>query len=116
MDVRTDVRTDGHFYLVASDVDVVVDVSDVDVVVVVSDVDRDDLTLHATSTWTMLPTTLSLTTLPVVTNNQHYTFAHISASLKSTRKSTRSPAVARDGRPHCPINLILTLNPSLINF
>jgi len=29
---------------------------------------------------------------------------------------TRSPAVARGGRPYCLINLILTLSPSLIDF
>ena len=29
---------------------------------------------------------------------------------------TRSPAKARFGRPYCPINLILTLSPSLIDF
>jgi len=29
---------------------------------------------------------------------------------------TRSPAKARGGRPYCPINLILTLSPSLIDF
>ena len=31
-------------------------------------------------------------------------------------KETRSPAKARFGRPYCPINLILTLSPSLIDF
>ena len=35
---------------------------------------------------------------------------------QSTEDSTRSPAKARFGRPYCPINLILTLSPSLIDF
>ena len=30
--------------------------------------------------------------------------------------NTRSPAVPRGGRRYCPINLILTLSPSLIDF
>ena len=29
---------------------------------------------------------------------------------------TRIPAKARFGRPYCPINLIITLSPSLIDF
>ena len=32
------------------------------------------------------------------------------------QEGTRSPAVARGGRPYCLINLILTLSPSLIDF
>jgi len=35
----------------------------------------------------------------------------VAAALK-----TRSPAKAWGGRPYCPINLILTLSPSLIDF
>ena len=34
----------------------------------------------------------------------------------TSQMSTRSPAKARFGRPYCPINLILTLSPSLIDF
>jgi len=37
-------------------------------------------------------------------------------SLETAVKWTRSSAKARFGRPYCPINLILTLSPSLIDF
>ena len=36
--------------------------------------------------------------------------------LVSSMNKTRSPAVARDGRLYCRINLILTPSPSLIDF
>ena len=39
---------------------------------------------------------------------------HCSAAVDT--RLTRIPAVARGGRPYCPINLILTFSPSLIDF
>jgi len=58
--------------------------------------------------------TLGTATVDIMKSEDGY--YHLPLKNLQTVNLTRSPAKARFGRPYCPINLMLTLSPSLIDF